>query len=116
MVNYADMIFAFVISFIFTFATTPLVRRFAYKIGAVDVKDFPKGRYMEEWQFISDDGRFNLTLTPTYDYESQFSIGVAGTHCHQVNGVWNGTVILDDGREIEIKNLHSWCEYVENRW
>lgn len=35
--NYANMIFAFVIAFIFTFATTPLVRRFAYKIGAVDV-------------------------------------------------------------------------------
>ncbi len=35
--NYANMIFTFVISFIFTFATTPLVRRFAYRIGAVDV-------------------------------------------------------------------------------
>ncbi len=35
--NYAGMIFAFIISFIFTFATTPLVRRLAYKIGAVDV-------------------------------------------------------------------------------
>ena len=35
--NYANMIFAFVIAFIFTFATTPLVRRFAYKIGAVDI-------------------------------------------------------------------------------
>lgn len=35
--NYASMIFAFIISFIFTFATTPLVRRLAYKIGAVDV-------------------------------------------------------------------------------
>ena len=35
--NYANMIFAFVIAFIVTFATTPLVRRFAYKIGAVDV-------------------------------------------------------------------------------
>lgn len=35
--SYANMIFAFVIAFIFTFATTPLVRRFAYKIGAVDV-------------------------------------------------------------------------------
>ena len=35
--NYANMIFAFVIAFIFTFATTPLVRRFAYKIGAGDV-------------------------------------------------------------------------------
>ena len=87
-----------------------------HKFGAVDVEKFPKGRYMEEWKIISDDGRFNLTLTPTYDYESQFDIGVAGTHCHQVNGVWNGTVILDDGREIEVKNLHSWCEYVENHW
>ncbi|MEE0409364.1 MAG: undecaprenyl/decaprenyl-phosphate alpha-N-acetylglucosaminyl 1-phosphate transferase, partial [Clostridia bacterium] len=35
--DYANMIFAFVIAFIFTFATTPLVRRLAYKIGAVDV-------------------------------------------------------------------------------
>jgi UDP-GlcNAc:undecaprenyl-phosphate GlcNAc-1-phosphate transferase len=35
--SYANMIFAFIISFIFTFGTTPLVRRFAYKIGAVDV-------------------------------------------------------------------------------
>lgn len=35
--NYAGMIFAFIISFIFTFATTPLVRRLAYRIGAVDV-------------------------------------------------------------------------------
>ncbi len=35
--SYANMIFTFVISFIFTFATTPLVRRFAYRIGAVDI-------------------------------------------------------------------------------
>ena len=35
--DYANMIFAFVIAFIFTFATTPLVRRLAYRIGAVDV-------------------------------------------------------------------------------
>ncbi len=31
------MIFAFIISFVFTFATTPLVRRLAFKIGAIDV-------------------------------------------------------------------------------
>lgn len=35
--NYANMIFTFIVSFIFTFATTPLVRRLAYRIGAVDV-------------------------------------------------------------------------------
>lgn len=31
------MIFAFIVSFAFTFATTPLVRRFAFKIGAMDI-------------------------------------------------------------------------------
>ena len=31
------MIFAFIVSFAFTFATTPLVRRFAFKIGAIDI-------------------------------------------------------------------------------
>ena len=31
------MIFTFIVSFAFTFATTPLVRRFAFKIGAIDI-------------------------------------------------------------------------------
>lgn len=31
------MIFAFIVSFAFTFATTPLVSRFAFKIGAIDI-------------------------------------------------------------------------------
>ena len=31
------IIFAFIISFVFTFATTPLVRRLAFKIGAIDI-------------------------------------------------------------------------------
>ena len=31
------MIFAFIVSFAFTFATTPLVRRFAFKTGAIDI-------------------------------------------------------------------------------
>ena len=31
------MIFAFIVSFAFTFATTPLVRRSAFKIGAIDI-------------------------------------------------------------------------------
>ena len=31
------MIFAFIVSFAFTFATIPLVRRFAFKIGAIDI-------------------------------------------------------------------------------
>ena len=89
----------------------------AHKIGAVDVKAFPKDRYMEDWEFISEDGRFNLTMKPTFDNHSDFNVAdVARMHTHQVHGVWNGTVILDDGRVVEIKDMHTWCEYVENKW
>ena len=37
-------------------------------------------------------------------------------HSHQVHGLWNGTVTLDDGQILEIRDLYAFCEYVENRW
>ena len=30
--------------------------------------------------------------------------------------LWSGTVTLDDGTVLEIKELYAFCEYVENRW
>ena len=89
----------------------------AHKIGAVDVKAFPKGRFMEDWEFISEDGRFNLTMTPTFDNHSDLNVAdIARMHCHQVQGLWNGAVTLDDGKVVEIKDMFAWCEYVENKW
>ena len=89
----------------------------AHKIGAVDVKDFPKpDRYMKPWHFLSEDGRFNLTMEPFYDHHSDLNVKVMRIHCHQVHGLWNGTVILDDGTTVELKDFYAFCEYVENRW
>ena len=89
----------------------------AHKIGAVDVEVFPKpDRYMEPWKFVSEDGRFNLTMQPFYDHHSDLNVFVMRMHSHQVHGLWNGTVILDDGQVLEIHDLYAFCEYVENRW
>ena len=88
-----------------------------HKIGAVDVEKFPKDRYMEQWKFISEDGRFNLTMTPTRLNPSDLDLKiVARMNCNQVYGRWNGNVILDDGTVLEIKDMFAFCEYVENRW
>ncbi len=87
-----------------------------HKIGAVDVKTFPKGRFMELWEFISEDGRFNMTMQPTLDNHSDVRFVIGRMNCHQVYGVWNGNVILDDGTKLEIKDLFTFCEYVENKW
>ena len=89
----------------------------AHKLGAVDVESFPKpDKYMQPWNFISEDGRFNLTMTPFYDHHSDLNIGVMRMHSHQVHGLWSGTVVLDDGSSVAVKDLYAFCEYVENRW
>ena len=87
-----------------------------HKFGAVDVEKFPKDRFMEEWKFISEDGRFNMTMTPTLDNHTDADFLIGRMNCHQIFGVWNGDVTLDDGKKIEIKDLFTFCEYVENRW
>lgn len=87
-----------------------------HKIGAVDVEKFPKGRFMEDWKIISEDGRFNLTMTPIRNNPSDVNLGFARMNCNQVYGHWNGDVTLDDGTKLEIKDLIAFCEYVENKW
>ena len=89
----------------------------AHKFGAVDVKTFPKpDKYMEPWVFTSEDNRFNLTMTPFYDHHCDTNALFMRMHSHQVHGLWNGTVTLDDGTAIEVKDMYAFCEYVENRW
>lgn len=90
----------------------------AHKIGAVDVETFPKpDKYMNPWKFMSEDGRFNLVMTPFYDFHVDLNLAsVARMHSHQVHGKWNGNVILDDGTKLEIKDMYAFCEYVENKW
>ena len=89
----------------------------AHKFGAVDVETFPKpDKYMENWHFISEDGRFDLTMKPFYDHHSDLNVLAMRMHSHQVHGLWSGTVTLDDGKVLEIKDVYAFCEYVENRW
>lgn len=89
----------------------------AHKLGAVDVETFPKpDGYMKPWRFISEDGRFNMTMEPFYDHHSDLNVAVMRMHSHQVHGLWSGTVTLDDGRVLEIRDMYAFCEYVENRW
>ncbi|MBR4724954.1 MAG: DUF2804 domain-containing protein [Lachnospiraceae bacterium] len=88
-----------------------------HKFGPVDVEEFPKpDGYMKPWHFISQDGRFDMTMQPFTDHHSDLNILVMRMHSHQVHGLWSGKVTLDDGTVLEIKDMYAFCEYVENRW
>lgn len=90
----------------------------AHKFGAVDVEVFPKpDKYMESWHFVSEDGRFDMTMKPYYDHHSDMNVlNLLRMHSHQVHGLWSGTATLDDGTVLEIKDMYAFCEYVENKW
>lgn len=88
-----------------------------HKIGSVDVEKFPKNNYMEPWHIVSEDGRFDFTMTPTYDHHEDTNIcNLVRMNAHQVHGRWSGKAVLDDGKVIEIEDMYAFCEYVENKW
>ena len=81
------------------------------------METFPKpDGYMKPWHFVSEDGRFNMTMEPFCDNHGDTNALVMRMNSHQVHGIWNGTAVLDDGTVLEIKDMYAVCEYVENRW
>lgn len=72
--------------------------------------------WMKPWRFRSSDGRFEMTMDPTFDNYTSSRIGPVGNQCHQVFGKWNGAAILDDGTKLEIQDMLAFCEFSDNRW
>ena len=58
-----------------------------------------------------------MTMTPFYDNcNEMMPLNLVGMNTHQVHGLWNGTVTLDDGTKLEIKDMYAFCEKVYNKW
>ena len=87
------------------------------KLSAVRLETPPQKNYLAPWHFISDDGKFDMTMMPFYDYKNgAIILGLVGMKSHQVHGLWSGTVKLDSGKTLEIKDMYAFCEYVVNKW
>ena len=87
-----------------------------HKLGEVYLEYQPDKRWMDPWKFHEENGRFELTMTPFYDNHNGVMLPNVGMLTHQVHGLWNGTVTLDDGTVLEIKDMYAFCEKVYNKW
>ena len=72
--------------------------------------------YMSPWSFTSDDGRFEMRFDPVMDRSAKVNAFLICSDQHQVFGRFSGTVILDDGRKLQISNLMGFAEKVRNKW
>lgn len=91
----------------------------SHKIDKVEFdisKTGKKYEFMKEWNFISNDKRFNMVFTPLLDRFDKINIILLVSEQHQVFGKFNGYVILDDGTKLEVKDLLGSAEVVHNRW
>lgn len=89
------------------------------KISDVYLENDPEinNNWMKDWHFISSDGRLDLTMTPFYDnYSNLMPFNLFGMKTHQIHGLWNGSVLLDDGTVLEIRDMYAFCEKVYNKW
>ncbi len=77
----------------------------------IDSKD-----YMKPWKFLSNDGRFELDFKPLIDRSSSLNLFVMKSIQHQVFGIFNGRVILDDGTRLNVENFLGFAEDVLNWW
>lgn len=72
--------------------------------------------YMSPWTFTSDDGRFEMGFVPIIDRAALTDAKLISSDQHQVFGKFSGTVILDDGTAIEVKDFLGFAEKVTNKW
>lgn len=76
----------------------------------------PKNDYLKPWRFTSSDGRFEMEFEPVMDRAARLNALIIETDQHQVFGRMTGKAILDDGREIFLKNGLCFAEKVHNRY
>lgn len=87
----------------------------AHKLGRV-YADLQRGGYMSEKHFASDGERFNLKFTPLYDNYTETRLLFVDNRCHQLFGKFSGTVILDDGRKLQVEEMAAFIEHAVNNW
>ena len=87
----------------------------AHKLDDVEFI-IPEEGYMGEWRFTSSDGRFETTFEPVLDRAACLDYKVIVSDQHQVFGRMNGTAVLDDGTEVNIKDVMCFAEKVHNKY
>ena len=91
----------------------------AHKLGQVQfLVPMKNGRedYLSPWRFTSDDGRFEMDFMPILDRAACMDVKLLKSDQHQVFGRFTGRAVLDDGREIRVKDFLGFAEKVENKW
>ena len=92
-----------------------LVNGRLHKLDLVDCQ-FNADDRTQPWQFTSNDNRLTLTFTPIYQQHSKQDMGFARAELFKIHGYYSGTLVLDDGTKLTVKDLLGFAEHMQQRW
>jgi len=87
----------------------------AHKLGKLRVERNERD-YMAPWCFADEGGRFDFTMTPTFDNFTKTKLLFIDNRCHQVFGLFSGRAALPDAEMIEVHDMPAFCEHAVNSW
>ena len=93
--------------------------RVSFGIPVRDAAAKTGGEYydlMAPWHFVDNEKRLDLVFTPTIDRADFIDFKVVISDQHQVFGLFNGWVVLDDGTRFEIHDLLGAAEAIHNKY
>jgi hypothetical protein len=70
----------------------------------------------QPWEFTSNDDRLNLTLTPIIPHEEKINFGLITLDSSLLHGYYSGSLVLDDGKVLEISNMLGHAEDIYWKW
>ena len=72
--------------------------------------------YMKPWMIRDNEGRLDLKMIPDYDRTTVDKFLFVNNCCHQVFGRFEGTVVLDDKRVLQVHDVFAFAEHAKNHW
>lgn len=76
----------------------------------------PQNDFLSPWKITSSDGRFEMDFSPILDRSADINFMIVASYQHQLFGYLNGTVILDDGTKLPVKDFLCGIEVIRNRY
>ncbi|MBX7167238.1 MAG: DUF2804 domain-containing protein [Pirellulales bacterium] len=86
-----------------------------HKLDVVDCR-FNADDRMQPWQFTSNDHRLTLEFRPIYNQHSKTDLGLISAELYKIHGYYSGTLVLDDGTKLEVKDVLGFAEHMKQRW
>ena len=78
--------------------------------------NYDSSDYMKPWLFEDNQGRLNLDFIPFTERVATTNLGIIQSEVHQMFGRYSGSLVLDDGSQLEVRDLIGFAEEHHAKW